>query len=533
MTGEAPGRRWSWSRSRAWSWRQPSVAAVCLAMTVVGLSTTAVGVASRGIADEVDVSLRALSWIVGGYLLAAATFALFGGRLGDVIGRTRTFLLGIAVFGGGALVAALAPGAGVLIAARVAQGVGAALILPASIEIVAAHPPASGPRAGFRLRGVVYAVSFGVGPLVGGVLTDYVSWRAIFWLELALLVVSAALSIPLLRDPSDLPRPGTRDVGGVLLSAAVVLVTILSAYGIQSWGWISWPTAAAALLLAVLVLVLIRVEARATDPLLHRALWRNRLVLGANVATIAASVGMLGLIYFFGLFAQSAAVFDSPAASVAAALTPFALSIVMFAYFSEYLARRLGYWGPVLTGLGLAVLGFGWLSTTSAGTTEAQLIVPLALCGIGAGIANGGLTRVAVLSEGRHRLDEAAGMLSLSRFVGSALAIAIGTTAYLSVAATQPLEGVETSRPPDEVAIGGSAFHEVVAQLRQDLRAPFEAASRAQSAEAFATTMRLASVVLLLLTLLSVWLLRPTRRPSPDPDPDPDSGRDPDHRSNW
>jgi len=180
-----------------------------------------------------------------------------------------------------------------------------------------------------------------------------------------------------------------------------------------------------------------------------------------------------------------------------------------------YLARRLGYWGPVLTGLGLAVVGFGWLSTTSAGTTEAQLIVPLALCGVGAGIANGGLTGVAVMSEGRHRLDEAAGMLSLSRFVGSALAIAIGTTTYLSVAATQPLEGVETSRPPDEVAIGGSAFHEVVAQLRQDLRAPFEAAARSQSAEAFATTMRLAAVMLLLLTLLSVWLLRPTRR-SPD-----------------
>ena len=106
----------------------------------VGLSTTAVGVASRGIADEVDVSLRALSWIVGGFLVAAATFALLGGRLGDVIGRTRTFLLGTGVFATGALVAALSPGPGVLIAARLVQGVGAALLLPASIEIVAVRP---------------------------------------------------------------------------------------------------------------------------------------------------------------------------------------------------------------------------------------------------------------------------------------------------------------------------------------------------------------------------------------------------------
>jgi MFS family permease len=231
---------------------------------------------------------------------------------------------------------------------------------------------------------------------------------------------------------------------------------------------------------------------------------------------------MLGLIYFFGLFAQSAAVFDSPAAVVAAALAPFALSIVLFAYFAEFLARHLGYWGPVLTGLGIAVLGFGWLSTTSAGTTESQLIVPLALCGIGAGIANGGLTGVAVMSEGRDLLDEAAGMLSLSRFLGSALAIAIGTTTYLSVASGPPLEGVEAAHPPSEVAIGGSAFDEVVAQLRQDLRAPFEAAARARSAEAFATTMRLAAVVLLLFTLLSVWLLRP-RRPAPGAPTDPAS----------
>jgi MFS family permease len=495
-------------------WRlQPSLVAVCIAMAVVGLSTTAVGVATRGIADEIDVSLRTLSWIVGGYLVAAATFALLGGRLGDVVGRTRTFLLGTAVFAAGALLAALSWGSGVLIAARIVQGVGAALVLPATIEIVAAHPPPGGASSGFRMRGLIYAVSFGIGPLVGGVLTDEISWRAIFWLELALLVIAAVLTIPLLRDPSDLPRPPTRDVAGAVLSSTVVLVLIGVAYGIDSWGWRSWLTLGSVLVLAVLVTALVRVEARAEDPMLHPGLWRNRLVVGANVATIAASIGMLGLIYFFGLFAQSAAGFDSPAAGVAAALVPFTLSIIIFVRFAELLARRLGTWGPVLTGLGLAVLGFAWLSTTTAGTTEAQLIAPLALCGVGAGIANGGLTGVAVLTEGRDRLDEAAGLLSLSRFVGSALAIAIGTSTYLSVAAARlPLDPAAGTPSADQVAVGGSAFKDAVAQLRQDLRAPFEAAARSRTAEAFASTMRIAAVVVLVLTLLSVWLLRPARR---------------------
>ena len=499
------------SENRPWWQPERSVAAVGVAMVVVGLSTTAVGVASRGIVDELDVTLRSLSWIVGGYLLAAATFALIGGRLGDVIGRTQTFMIGIAVFGGGALLAAIAPGSRVLIAARLIQGVGAALLMPASIELIAAHPPVRGTRLGFRWRGLIYAVSFGIGPLVGGVLTDYLSWRAIFWLELGLITIAAVLALPLLRDPSDLPRPSTRDYGGAVLSSIVVLVGIGSAFGIESWGWVSWPAAVTTVVLGGLIAVLVRVESRAANPLMHRSLWHNRVVLGANVATIAASIGMLGLIYFFNLFAQSAAVFDSPALGVAAALAPFAVSIILFARFSELLARRLGLWGPVLTGLGLAIVGFAWLSTTSASTTEPGLIVPLALCGVGAGIANGGLTGPAVLSEGRARLDEAAGMLSLSRFIGSALAIAIGTSTYLSVAVHLDTPDVPVGHGADEVALGGSAFKEVVAQLGRDLRGPFEAAARARTAEAFATTMRVAAVVLLVLTLLSVWLLRPRR----------------------
>ena len=482
-----------------------------MAMVVIGLSTTAVGVASRGIADEMDVSLRALSWIVGGYLLAAATFTLVGGRLGDVIGRTRTFMIGIAVFGTGALLAAVAPGSAVLIGARLVQGVGAALLMPASIQIIASHPPSGGTHSGFRLRSLVYAVSFGIGPLVGGVLTDYLSWRAIFWLELALVVLAGVVAAPLLANPSDLPRPVTHDYAGATLSGLAILVGIGGAYGIQVWGWISWPTALLAVGLVGLVLLLVRVESRAASPLLHRSLWHNRVVLGANVATIAASIGMLGLIYFFNLFAQSAAVFDSSAVGVAAALIPFAVSIILFARFSEYLARHLGSWGPVLIGLGLTSGGFAWLSTTTAGTTEAQLVLPLALCGIGAGIANGGLTGAAVMSGDRARVDEAAGVLSLSRFVGSALAIAIGTSTYLSVAAHLDVPAVATGHGSDEIAVGGSAFRDVVAQLGQDLRAPFEAATRSQSAEAFASTMRLAAVVVLVLTLLSVWLLRQDR----------------------
>jgi len=486
--------------------------AVSLAVAMVGINTTAIGVATRGIADEFGASLTTLTWIVGGYLLTAASLSLIGGRLGDVAGRSRTFVAGIVVFAIGSLVAATAPSSDVLIVGRIIEGMGAALLMPTSIEILAAYPPVGGARQGFRVRGIVYAASFGIGPLIGGLLTDHLSWRAIFWFEVVVLLIAGILACPLLRIASELPKAPTRDLRGAVLSALLVLVVVGGAFRAQSWGWVSWPAFACAVAALVLGAALWWVESRTRHPLLHRGLLSSRIVVGANVATVAASIGMIGLIYFFNLFAQSAAVFESTGLAIAAALVPFTAAMVLFAHLADLLARHLGYRGPVLAGLGLAIVGFGLLSVTSASSTKLDLLVPLTLCGIGAGIANAGLTSPAVLTEPRVRLDEAAGLLSLSRFVGAAMAVAIGTSTYLSVAVRIPSSMVAaTGQDPEQMAVGGTVFHGAVATLNNDLRGPFEAAARAQTADAFATTMRVAAVVLTVLTLVSAWLLRPER----------------------
>ena len=397
-------------------------------------------------------------------------------------------------------------------AGRAVQGIGAALVMPASIEVLAAHAPPAGASAGFRARGIVFAVGFGIGPLLGGVLTDDVSWRALFLVEIAGLVVAGLLALPVLRATARFPTAPTRDFLGAGLAAALVFLVVFGASRSRLWGWWSAPMAVLVLVIAGLGTWLVRIEGRTAHPLLHRRLLRDRGVLGANVATLAASIGMIGLVYFFGLFALSASTFDSPPLAVALILVPFTVAVIGFSLVARFLARRLGPAAPVMVGLGASAVGFAWLSTVGSATTEPQLIVPLILCGVGAGIANAGLIAPAVMTDLR-RVDEAAGLLSLTRYLGSALAIALGTASYLTVV----VAGAPTAAGGDvqSEAVGGAAFRHAASVLHDDLRRPFEAAFKANTVQAFAATMRLAAIVVTVLALVSAALLASGRAERP------------------
>jgi len=486
--------------------------AVCIAMVVVGLNTTAITIATRGMAHDLGASMRDLEWIMGAYLIAAAAFALVGGRLGDVAGRTSVLLAGLAVFVVGSLAAAAAPDTPLLIAARAVQGLGAALIMPASIEMIVAYPPGRGASEGFRARGVVYATAFGLGPLLGGILTDNVSWRAVFVFEAVVALGAVAVAVPLLGRHSAAPKRPTRDLRGAALTVVATVLVVLLASQPHRWGWTSPAVFGCAALLAVTLLALRHVELHTHHPLVHPSLLRDRIVIGANVATLGASIAMVGLIYFFNLFAQSAVGFRSTAVQVGLTLVPFTVSIVVFAVLASLLSRRFSFEGPVVCGLGLAVLGFVALSRVTVGVTEQQILFPLVLCGVGAGIANAGLTNPAVMTPPRKRVDEAAGLVSLSRFLGSAIAIAIGTATYLAVGVDpKGNELAATGEQADAMLLGTGAFDRAVATLGADLRTPFEAAARASTVDAFASTMRMTAFGLALLTGLAIWLLRPRR----------------------
>lgn len=501
--------------------RPVGLLAVVLAVTAVGITTTALGVVARSVADDLDVGAVPLGWVVNAYLVVAASFALVGGRLGDRFGRRRVFGIGCGVFAFGSVVAGVAPTVWFLVGARAVQGLGAALLLPSSIEVIATTLRGHEERRALLVRGTAFAVAFGVGPLVGGVLGETVGWRWLFVLVAALALVPATVALvgssPLEPDGEPL-----HDRLGAGLSVVGVFVVVLLAERGRVWG-APWATAAAVGLAAVLVVVFAWLERRSAAPLLHPSLLRDRVVLGGDLATFSSALGMLGLLYFFGIYVRSAAVFDDSALHVAGALLPFAGTLALLGWTAGWLGRHFGRAVPVVLGMSLMAAGFLALSRTTAAASEESLLLPLAVCGIGAGIANACVTGPSVLSVEQSRMGEAAGASSLARFAGTALAVAIGTSTYLGVGAHR-LQGLpERDGAPtaeevadatgvdvdaDELALGGDVFQRALSRLDEDLRAPFAAAVELDAVEGFTRTMRWAGITLLLSAAVSGWLLR-------------------------
>lgn len=491
-----------------------AVVAVTLASGIVGFTTTAVSVGARGMAVDLSLSTVQLGWVVNAYLVSAAALVLVGGRMGDVTGRVLTFDLGVAVFAVGSVVGVVAPGFWVLIVARVLQGIGAALILPSSIEVIAEYSPPGTESSGFRWRGWAYASAFAIGPLFGGVLTDWFDWRWIFVFDALLVALAGVIVWPLHNRPGRGSHRPTEDLLGAALAAVCIALVVLLAERLAVWD-VASPQTLAMVGVGVAVVValgvaLVRHERHAEHPLMHPFVWKDRQVFGANVATVGSSLGMVSLLYFFNLFAQSAATLDHGAVSVLVALVPFLVSMGLCAMFAHWFGHRVGVRAPVTFGLVLMVVGFGVLTTVDAATTESQLVLPLALAGIGAGIANASLTSVAVLHLPAGRMNEAAGWISLSRFLGSAMALAVGTAAFLSARPGRAASAVPA------VPEGGDAFDLAAEALARDLSGPTMAAAHATTAESFARTMGTTCGVLVVVTVVAWWGLG--QRPAPSPD---------------
>lgn len=406
-----------WASDRRWL----TLVTLCLAVLIAQVDTTVVNLAVQPIGVYFTAKVATLQWIVDSYNLVYAALLLTGGLLADLLGRRLIFMTGAAVFTAASLLCAWAPDVSLLIGGRAIAGLGAALLLPASLAIIRVVWPDHVERG--RALGIWAAcngLALAIGPTLGGLLIGQFGWRSIFLVVVPLGFAAFALAVPTMPESSD--RQGRHfDVPGQLLGAVTLGGLTLAAIEFHD----ATVTALIVLAIAVTALLLfIKVETkRDAAALIPLALFRSRGFPGAMTATAAMTFGMYGVLFLLPLTWQSSGILDP--LGIGLALMPMALVFVLVSPFSGALSHRIGV--HALTSGGIAVIGFGLLLlSASAGEKSIRIAeIGLALTGLGMGLATGPLLAVAVGAVSAARSGTAAALINVARMTGATIGVAV------------------------------------------------------------------------------------------------------------
>ena len=405
---------------------------VAIGQFLAVMSTSSVGVALPTIGRELHASPTSLEWIVDAYVLVFAGLLVAGGVLSDRRGRKRMFVLGVVLFGTGALIAGIAPSVGVLIAGRVVQGLGPAIVLPGSLAIVSVIFPDARERAfAIGLWSSSSGLGLATGPALGGALVDAFGWRWVFLVNVPLCVILVAAALVVI--PYIKPDPGRRfDVLGAVLTVLGVGGLAFAIIEAQSQGWGSPPIITAAALAVLALVAFVVWELRVDDPLVDVRLFRLPAFTAANLAGLLVFFAFIGAIIYFSAYFQQVQGFS--AAESGLLVFPMGIGVALTTPFAGRLVGRIGPRWPMIAGLALcaaAMLGLLRLGTAHTGSAEWW---DFALVGVGAGLALPPMTATAVAAVRPERAGMASAVHNAMRQLGQVLGVAVlGTLVFAGV----------------------------------------------------------------------------------------------------
>jgi EmrB/QacA subfamily drug resistance transporter len=399
-----------------------TLAAMCFALFMIMLDNTVVNVALPSIQNDLGASLSSLEWTVNAYTLTFAVLLVTGGRLGDLFGRRRMFLLGVVVFAGSSALIGLAPTQEWLVAGRAVQGIGAAFMMPGTLSIISdAFPPQERGKAIGTWAGVS-ALALALGPVVGGALTEYVSWRAIFFLNLPVAVGAVAVTLFAARESYDRTVARTVDLPGIATLSLGLSTLVLALVEGKSWGWGS-PEIAGLLISAVVGLTaFVLIERHSRAPMVQFEFFRSKTFLGANAIAFVVSFAMLAMFFFLALYMQNVLGYSPLEAGVR--FLPSTLLIVVVAPMAGRLADRIGPRLPITVGLTLAAIALYLQSNVDAHSGYGALLFPFMIMGVGIALTMSPMSTAAMNAVELSKAGVASGILSMSRMVGGTFGVA-------------------------------------------------------------------------------------------------------------
>ncbi|WP_241002995.1 MFS transporter [Streptomyces sp. CB01881] len=398
-----------------------ALATLCVTMFMSMLDNVIVNIALPRIGHDLDAGIGGLEWVVEGYSLVYAALLLTGGALGDRFGRTRVFRLGLALFTAGSALAALAGTTGVLVTARMLQGVGAALLTPGSLAILRHVFTDERERArAIGLWSAVSALGLSVGPVIGGPMVDHLGWASVFWINVPIGVAGLVLASRVL--PVIAPRERRIDLGGLALSAAGLGALVYALIAGPSRGWTDARVLGCAVAAALLLAGFLLLERRLAEPMLDLGLFRDGILGGALLSGFMVSFGMFGVMFFLPLLMQGVLSWAPTDAGYAG--LPMAAMIVAGAPVAGRLTGRHGPGLPLVLGLLLCALGLGGLSFQGADARYPEYLWTLFTMGLGMGMTFTPVSIAVLQRVGPAQTGMASATINTLRELGGVIGVA-------------------------------------------------------------------------------------------------------------
>jgi EmrB/QacA subfamily drug resistance transporter len=411
--------------------RAKNFALLLLAMTqfVIVIDASIVNVALPSIGSALHFSRTDLSWVVNAYTLTFGGFLLLGGRLADVLGRRRMFMLGLALFSLASFAGGVAQSEGWLIAARAVQGLGAAIVSPAALSIITTTFAEGAERnRALGIWGAVAGAGGAAGVLLGGILTSGLSWRWVLFVNVPIGIAAAALAPRTLVESRAENGARAFDIPGAVTVTAGLTLLVYAIVDAVNVGWGSSTTLLRLAGAAVLLIAFVIIESRQRHPLMPFSIFRLRTLRGADIVGLLIGMSLFSMFFFISLYLQDVLHYSPIKTGIS--YLPLAVGIILSAGAASQLVTRIGFKPVLIAGLLFITGGLIWFSQVPApgGSYAAHVLGPSLLAAVGLGFAFVSVTIAAVTGTEPHEAGLASGLINTAQQVGGALGLAILAT---------------------------------------------------------------------------------------------------------
>jgi EmrB/QacA subfamily drug resistance transporter len=478
--------------------RAKNLALLLLAMTqfVIVIDASIVNVALPSIGRALHFARTDLSWVVNAYTLTFGGFLLLGGRMADLLGRRRMFMLGLVLFSVASFAGGVAQSEGWLIAARAIQGLGAAIVSPAALSIITTTFAEGAERnRALGIWGAVAGAGGAAGVLLGGILTSGLSWRWVLFVNVPIGIAAAAFAPRTLAESRAEDGANTFDFPGAIAVTAGLSLLVYAIVDAVNVGWGSTRTIVEIAGAVVLLIAFLIIEMRERHPLMPFSIFRLRTLRGADIVGLLIGMSLFSMFFFISLYLQNVLHYSPIKTGIS--YLPLAVGIIISAGVASQLVTRLGFKPTLIAGLLLITGGLVWFSRVPGvgGSYVADVLGPSLLAAVGLGFAFVSVTIGAVTGTKPHEAGLASGLINTAQQIGGALGLAILAT--IANSRTQSLfhagvhsAGVALTKGFDRAFLVGAGFAIAGAILAavlissRDSRQQSEAARRGDAAPA-------------------------------------------------